>query len=339
MEADKGSSKMKVMITGGCGFIGHHVVEHFLLNTDWEIVVLDSLSYASRGYDRVRDIKAFDDERVSFFSHDLSLPISDGVNRELKNIDYILHLAGETHVDNSIIDPVSFVKANVLGTTHLLLWAKDQLRESLQAFCYFSTDEVFGPAPPQTFYKEWDRYNCGNPYAATKAGAEEMCLAFANTYQMPVFIVHCMNVFGERQHPEKFIPLCIRKIIAGETITIHSDRTKTISGSRFYIHARNVAHAVHFLLDKFTPRDKYNIVGEVEVTNLQMATAIANVLGQDFKYEMVDFHSSRPGHDLRYALSGEKMANLGWRVPLKFMQSLRNTVRWTIEHDEWLEID
>jgi dTDP-glucose 4,6-dehydratase len=327
---------MRVLITGGCGFIGHHMVEHFLKATDWEICVLDSLNYASRGFDRVRDIQVFDDHRVTFFSADLTRPVSDGVSREIKGISYILHLAAETHVDNSIKDPMKFVQSNIVGTTNLLLWARD-LKELL-GFCYFSTDEVFGPAEDGVNFKEWDRYNCTNPYAASKAGAEEMCLAFANTYSMPIFVVHCMNVFGERQHPEKFIPICIRKIRDGETLQIHADPTGTKSGSRFYIHARNVASAVHFLLNKFGIREKYNIVGEQEVTNADLAAKIAGIMEMDYSFEMVDFHSSRPGHDLRYALDGSKMHELGWTLPMTFDRSLEKTVNWTLSNKKWLEV-
>jgi len=328
---------MKILITGGCGFIGHHVVEHFLKNTKWEIVIFDKLTYAASGFDRVRDIKAFDDKRVSFFTTDLTRPIPPGVIQETKNVDYILHLAAETHVDNSIDDPEPFVMSNVVGTMHMLNYAKEL--EDLRGFNYFSTDEVFGPAPKGMNYKEWDRYNSTNPYAATKAGGEELALAYANTYRVPVFITHGMNCFGERQHPEKFIPLIIRKVLNNEVVTIHSDATKTIPGSRFYIHCRNVAHALHFLLDKFQFREKYNIVGEKEVTNLKLAMLIADILEKPLEYQLVDFHSSRPGHDLRYALDGSKMEKMGWDLPVDFERSLERTVKWYFkskENKKWL---
>jgi len=329
----------RIMVTGGCGFIGHHVVEHFLRETDWRIDVLDKLTYAAVGLDRVRDINAFDDKRVNFYTADLAGDIPVGVLRELQGINYILHLGAETHVDNSIVDPEPFVVSNVLGTMHLMNFARKL--DNLEAFCYFSTDEVFGPAPPGVNYKEWDRYDCTNPYAASKAGGEELVLAYANTYGLPAFITHTMNAFGERQHPEKFIPLVMRKVLAGETVYIHADETRTISGSRYYIHCRNIAKAVHFLLDTFTIRDKYNIVGEKEVSNYVMAQMIANFIGKPLKYEFVDFHSSRPGHDLRYALDGTKMKNMGWKVPMTFEESLGRTVRWTLkpENKNWLTLE
>lgn len=143
---------MEILITGGCGFIGHHLVEHFLKSTDWKINVLDKLSYAACGFDRVRDIKAFDDKRVKFFTADIGKEISEGLLSEMKNADYIIHLAAESHVDNSIKNPEPFVVSNVLGTMHMLEFARKL--HHLKAFVYFSTDEVFGPAPKGVNYKE-----------------------------------------------------------------------------------------------------------------------------------------------------------------------------------------
>ena len=325
---------MKLLITGGCGFVGHHFIEHFLKETDWDIITFDKLTYASSGLDRVRDIKAFDDKRVSFYAVDFTREISEGVIQECCDVDYIFHMGAETHVDNSIKDPKPFVYSNVVGTYNMLEFARKC--ENLKAFVYFSTDEVFGPAPYGVNYKEWDRYNSTNPYSATKAGGEELCLAYMNTYKLKGFITHCMNIFGERQHPEKFIPKCIRKIEKGETVTIHGTSNKKISGSRFYIHARNVAKAVHFLLDEFVQREKYNIVGEKEITNLELAQMIADVMEKELNYEIVDFHSSRPGHDLRYALDGTKMREIGWVTPMTIDQTVASTVKWTLENRKWL---
>jgi dTDP-glucose 4,6-dehydratase len=312
------------------------MVESFLKTTDWEIIILDKLTYAANGFDRIRNIQAFDNKRVRFFTYDLTTEISKGIIQEISDVGYILHLAAETHVDRSIEDPKSFVLSNVVGTANILDFARRC--ENLKAFCLFSTDEVFGPAPAGVRYREWDRYNCTNPYAATKAGAEQLTLAYMNTYGLPGFIIHCMNVFGERQHPEKFIPMCIKKVLNDEEILIHSDSTKTISGSRFYIHARNVAAAVHFLIDRFEQREIYNIVGEKEISNLKLAELISIMLGKPLRYRMIDFHSCRPGHDLRYALDGEKMKDLGWTVPMRFKESLKRVVEWTIEHREWMHL-
>ena len=329
--------KGTILLTGGCGFTGHHFVEHFLKCTEMNLVIFDRLTYASFGYNRLRDINAFDEKRVEVFTMDLSRPISIGVAQEVGEVDYIIHLAAETHVDNSIKEAYPFVMSNLLGTYNMLEYART-LNE-LKRFVYFSTDEVFGPAPEGVNYKEWDRYNSTNPYSATKAGGEELCLAYANCYKIPMIITHTMNMFGERQHPEKFIPLCIRKINNGEVISIHGNSNRTRSGSRFYIHARNVANAVNYLLfsSDIHQRDKFNIVGEVEVSNLEIAEKISKIMGKGLRYEIVDFHSSRPGHDLRYALDGSKMKMLGWEPPVHFEQSLERVVNWTLANRRWLE--
>jgi len=327
----------KILITGGCGFVGHHAVENFLKKTDWEILIFDKLTYAASGLDRVRDIQAFDNKRVRFFSTDFTRPLSVGMIQECKDVDYILHMGAETHVDNSISDPESFVYSNVVGTLNMLQFARKCT--DLKAFVYFSTDEVYGPAPRDIHYKEWDRYNCTNPYSATKAGAEQLTLSFMNTYGLPGFIVNCMNIFGERQHPEKFIPICIRKILNGDTIHIHGTADKTKSGSRYYIHARNVATAVHWLLDKFDQREKYNIVGEKEISNLELAKAIGKVMGKEPICEIVDFHGSRPGHDLRNALDGSKLKAMGYTIPISISDSLRKTVNWTLNNAKWLYLE
>lgn len=326
---------MRVLVTGGMGFVGHHFVEAFLKNTDWDIVVLDKLSYSSNGFDRLRDIKAYTDARVTVLATDLTLPISEGVAREIGDVSYIFHLAAESHVDNSIKDPEPFVKSNVLGTMHLLNFARTL--PNLKSFFYFSTDEVFGPAPADYSYAEEDMHNPSNPYAAAKSGGEMLCKAYRNTYKLPIVITRSMNIIGERQHPEKYIPMCINKILAGETITIHANKDKTKAGSRFYIHARNVADGYMFLINKGIYEGDFHITGEKEVDNLELALLIGEILGKEVKYEMTDFHSSRPGHDLRYALDGGKMANLGWAPPKTFEESLRKTVEWTMSNTKWLK--
>ena len=334
----------KVILTGANGFVGHHILEHFLKQTDWEIYCLDKLSYASSGHDRIRDINVFNDERVKIFTTDLSLPFQDGLIKELGDIEYIFHVAADSHVDNSISNPVPFVQNNIDSTLHILEYARSL--PNLKKFIYFSTDEVYGSAPIGKNYKEGERFNCGNPYSASKGAAECICQSYANTYKMPIIITNTMNVIGERQHPEKFVPKVINKVLNNETVTIHSNKEKTEAGSRFYIHARNIADALlHILencdetLDNYdASKGRFNIVGEKETDNLQLAQLIADILGKELKYEMVDFHSQRPGHDLRYALDGEKMKKLGWNHPVSFEQSLESTIKWSLDRDEWLKI-
>ena len=325
-----------VVITGGCGFIGHHVVEHFHNKTDWNIIVLDKLSYASKGLDRLRDTDILNDARVKLFTSDLILPLSEGVLAEIgADINYIVHMAAETHVDNSIKDPKEFLLNNIGSTFNMLEWAR--ALPGLETFFYFSTDEVFGPALGDTLFKEWDTHRPANPYSASKSAAEQICISYENTYKVPLMIVNVMNAFGERQHVEKFIPLCIDRILKSEKIYIHSYPDKKTSGTRFYIHARNIAAAVLFLITNGELGEKYNISGEKEVSNLEMAQMIAKVMGKTLDYEMVDFHSDRPGHDLRYGLDGSKLFGMGFKLPVNFEESITKTVNWTLENKKWLE--
>lgn len=337
---------MKILITGGCGFFGHHLVEHLLKNSDADIVILDKLSYASSGFDRLRDISVFDDARVRVLGCDLSQAIPDGVTREIgDDLDYIIHTAAETHVDNSIIDPVPFLKSNVMGTHHLLWWAR-RLKTLRRAFLV-STDEVYGPAEFSEDVVGFDEdapFRPANPYAAAKAGGECVAMAYANTYKLPITIVNTMNLFGERQNAEKFLPLVIRKTLHGEEVTIHADPTTTISGSRFYIHARTFAHALNFLVSKasFGSEEdlplKLHVCGEREISNLDLAKMIAGYVGKPLRYKMVSWHESRPGHDLRYAMSDRRIVALGWRRPMMIERSLEKTVRWYLDNPKWLEV-
>lgn len=323
----------KILITGAAGFIGHHVVEHILKNTEHDVVIVDRLTYASSGFDRLKDIGAYNNPRVRIFAHNFTHEMAEGMVREIGPVDYILHLGAETHVDRSIKDPRSFIMSNMVGTFEMLEYAR---KVKPKKFLYFSTDEVFGDAPRGTSYKEWDRYNSRNPYAASKAGGEELCLAYANTYGLPLVITHSMNCFGERQHPEKFIPIVINKIRRNETLQIHCSNGRP--ASRSWIHCRNIASAVMFLIENTAEnvRDKYNICGE-EMDNLDMALVISDVMKKELSYELVDHYSDRPGHDPRYMLDGERIKNFGWEAPKTFMASLRKTVEWSLENPRWLD--
>jgi len=341
----------RVLITGGAGFISHHLIYYLIKNTDWEIVSLDRLDYSgnlNRLDDILLNLDSEQKSRVKIVFHDLKSEINPWIKKEIGNIDVVLHLAAGSHVDRSIDFPMEFVLDNVVGTANILEYART-INESnkFERFIYFSTDEVFGPAPKGIDYKENDRYNSTNPYSATKAGGEELAVAYENTYNLPVYITHTMNVFGERQHPEKFIPMCIKKIRDGESVTIHSDKTKKIPGSRHYIHAQDVSEAIYFLLTNTINIEldyggakcpKFNIVGSEELNNLELAQIIANSQGKDLKYEMVDFHSSRPGHDLRYSLSGEKMKKLGWEPSIKLTERIKQVVEWSLKNQNWIEL-
>ena len=337
----------RALITGGAGFIAHHLVSQILKNTDWEVVTLDRLDFSgnlNRLHDVLQDFSPADRARVKVVYHDLKAAVNPLIAADIGKVDYVLHLAAGSHVDRSIEFPLEFVMDNVVATCNILDYARGL--DHLERFVYFGTDEVFGPAPDGILYEENDRYNSTNPYSASKAGGEELAVAFQNTYKMPIYITHTMNVFGQRQHPEKYIPMCIKRVRDGETITIHSDPTKTIPGSRHYIHAEDVADALLFLLEQPTIEEtnwggakcpKFNIVGARELNNLELAQMIALAQDKDLNYELVDFHSARPGHDLRYALSGEKMKKMGWE-PKPIEERVREVVQWTLDNPRWIKL-
>jgi dTDP-glucose 4,6-dehydratase len=337
-----------ILITGGAGFIAHHVIDTILAQTDWNIVTLDRLDY-SGNLNRLHEVVASYPEktrkRVRIVHHDLKAELNPQIVSTIGKVDIIAHLAAGSHVDRSITYPMEFVMDNVVGTVNLMDYARKI--DNLERFVYFSTDEIFGPAPDGIKYKENDRYNSTNPYSASKAAAEEMVVAYENTYKLPAIITHTMNVFGERQHPEKYIPMCIKRVRDNQKIFVHSNPEKTQAGSRHYIHAKDVADALMFLLNyniSSLPIDptgakcqKFNIVGSTEMDNLSLAKFIADVQDRPLNFELQDFHSSRPGHDLRYALDGTKMKDMGW-TPQPIEQRLEEVIRWTLKNDRWLAL-
>ena len=337
-----------ILITGGAGFIAHHIIDKILSTTDWKIITLDRLDFSgnlNRLNEVVSQYPELEKKRVKIVHHDLKAELNPEICATIGKVDYISHLAAGSHVDRSITHPLEFVMDNVVGTAHILDYARKL--DYLERFAYFSTDEIFGPAPPDINYKENDRYNSTNPYSATKAGGEELVVAFENTYGLPSMITHTMNVFGERQNPEKYIPMVIKKVRDNEIVTVHANKEKTSAGSRHYIHAEDVADALLFLyqynISKIKPDatgakcQKFNIVGKNEIDNLELAQFIANTQNKKLNYEMVDFHSQRPGHDLRYSLDGSKMQEMGW-VPQSAFERLEKTIKWTLENDRWLSI-
>ena len=256
-------------------------------------------------------------------------------NRVIKGWSWQINISNERRT----INPNYITEENYQGK----IWCikvknKNFLVERNGKFAFSgNTDEVFGSIK-EGASKEYDHHHPKNPYSATKSAQESLGESFENCYKLPIITTHTMNVIGERQHPEKLVPMCIIKIINGETITIHSNPEKTKAVSRFYIHARNVCDALLFLTERgFKGYDEFNIVGEKEADALEVAQLIAKFIGKPLKYEMTDFHGSRPGHDLRYALDGEKMKELGWEPPKTFEESLEKVVNWYIENPRWLE--
>jgi dTDP-glucose 4,6-dehydratase len=346
--------RKRLLLTGGAGFIGHHIVDLFMQQTDWDIISLDRLDY-SGNLNRLNDVVSrypkTEQKRVKIVWHDLKSDVHELTRNFIGDVNIILHLAASSHVDRSITHPMEFVMDNTIGTVNLLNYSR-QLN-NLERLIYFSTDEIFGSAPPGVLYGEYDRYNSTNPYSASKAAAEEFCVAYENTYKLPIYVSHTMNVFGERQHPEKFIPMCIRKIRDSEKIYVHSDPSKTQAGSRFYINAKDVAEAMYFLLHMNDRQHriikdhmaslgvrcpKFNVVGKEEIDNLSMVKIIAEAQNKDPVYEMVDFHTSRPGHDLRYSLDGSFMRKLGWEPRISLRERLHEVTHWSLKNKEWIEV-
>lgn len=335
----------RILVTGSAGFVASHFVEHVLENTDWEIIGLDSFRH--RG-DPLRVQSDMDPSRYKVFFQDLSatdescgLPLR--LIDKIGPVDFIVNYASDSHVDRSIEHPIKFAWNNVGLALSMLQYSTVA---KPRAFVQISTDEVYGAAPVGVEFKEWDRLLPSNPYAASKASQESFCIAYWRTYGVPIILTNTMNLFGARQDPEKFIPMTIGRVHRGEEVMIHGS-TEYI-GSRFYIHARNQADAVLWLLQNKEPvryedradeavlPTRYNIVGETELNNLEVAQAVAKHVGKPLKYRLQDFHSARPGHDRRYALDGSLLASAGWKQPHTFEESLEKTVRWTLEHPEWL---
>ncbi len=336
------SNSKNILITGGCGFIGHHIVECLLQNTQHNIYIIDKLSYASFGLDRLREIGALNNPRVHLYIYDLTSEIDYGFLKELKDVQWIMHLAAETHVDKSIAEPKHCIMNNVKSTLNLLECARKL--ENLEKFLYFSTDEVYGPALKEDeCFTEYDRHNPTNPYSASKSAAEMICLAYANTFGVPVMICNAMNVFGERQHKEKFIPKCIHNILNGYDVFIHSHPTmnsdnmiELVSGSRCYIYAKNIASAVNFIMMNGSVGEKYNIQGKKELHNDVLCDMIAGWLDKPVNKKYIEHDENRPNYDIKYSINGSKLFALGWVPEYDDSEELERVVKWTIESHKWM---
>jgi len=322
---------MRCVVTGGRGFFGSHLVEHLLKNTDWEIVIFDKLNYASVSEDRISSMDTWEKykNRVRLFTVDLRHWISEGIHRDIGDVDYIIHAAAESHVDRSIDAPAPFILNNVSATLNILEYAR--CHQDLKMFLNISTDEVFGPAPQGYKFKEFEAHRPSNPYSASKSAQESIGIAYSNTYKVPVVTIRSMNLIGERQHPEKFVPKIVESLMLGKRLTIHGDEAKKKAGSRFYLHCRNLSDALlHVIGLGYQGYDEWNIAGLEEISNLDLAMRISYILERPLLYDIVDFHSSRPGHDLRYALDSSKLLNSGYTYPVDFEESLQRTVKWMV---------
>ncbi len=333
----------RILLTGISGFGGAHILEHILTNTNWNVVGIASWKHKGTP-ERIEEVLKGDKswkDRVEVITHDLISPFPEMTKRRIGRCDYIINVASESHVDRSITDPVPFIQNNVNLALNMLEFAREY---PPQKFIQFSTDEVYGVAPFGVNHAEWSAIVPSNPYSASKASQEAIAVSYWRTYGVPLIITNTMNLFGETQDSEKFIAKTIRCVGTGETVPVHGKEGKI--GSRYYLHARNMADAILFILNNVTPTlysqdvdilpDRFNVVGDIELNNLEVAQTISELMGKPLNYELIDHHSTRPGHDYRYGLDGSKLKALGWTAPLNFRDSMKKYIDWTLNNPQWL---
>ena len=335
----------RVMLTGIGGSIGCHTLAHFMHNTDWEIVGIDSFRH--KGWqDRVAEVVSAHPEwrsRLKVVTHDLAAPFSELTKKRIGHIDYIVNLASISDVEASIHDPVSTIHNNTFLMTNLLEYAREIKPE---VFLQFSTDEVYGPTTGKNDgYVEWAALVPSNPYAASKACQEMIAIAYWRTYNIPLIITNTMNNFGEMQSKSKY-PVMIQKWInRGEPVIIHGKEGNV--GSRSYIHSRNTSDAVLFILKNVKPilhepravdkPHRFHIAGDKQVDNLELVKIIGKLMGKKPKFKLVNWYTARPGHDPHYGLDDSKLKKLGWKSPVSFEESLKSTIEWQQAHPEWID--
>jgi dTDP-glucose 4,6-dehydratase len=333
---------LKLLITGGCGFIGSAVVRHIIRETDARIVNLDKLTYAAspEAVAEAADSPRYVHERV-----DLCDPaaVDDAVMRHRP--DAVMHLAAETHVDRSIDGPGAFVQTNVVGTYNLLRaahahWAA--LPENARAafrFHHVSTDEVYGELGPSGRFTETTPYQPSSPYSASKAASDHLVRAWHRTYGLPTLVSNCSNNYGEYQFPEKLIPLMILNALAEKPLPVYG----TGENVRDWLHVRDHARALFTVATAGQPGETYNVGGDSERRNVDVVRAICDAVDArsprpdgSARRDLITFVADRPGHDARYAIDCSKIQReLGWRPAFSFDEGLRDTVDWYLANGAW----
>lgn len=333
----------KVLVTGGGGSIGIHVISRVLETTDWDVVSLDSFHH--KGY-KDRFTRLYKDHpewksRVKEIQHNLTCEINDSLIKEIGKVSYIYHLAALSDVFFSIENPVWTIKNNVDSTLEILEYAR---KAKPELFLYFSTDEVYGPVLKGHAHKEWDTHRPSNAYAASKAACEDICYAYWRGYDVPLVITNTMNNFGFMQSGSKFPVIVQKKVEAGETVTIHGNENEI--GTRFYIDSRISAEALLFITNtgvykhqvgKLDDPLRYHIVGEKAYSNLELAEIIAKLMGKELKYKLEDFHKDNPAHDIHYGLEDNNLSKAGFKPSKNLEQTLKEVIEWQKDNLEWVQ--
>ncbi len=330
----------KILITGGAGFIGSHVVRHFLKKyKNYQIFNLDALTYAGN-LENLKDIE--ENENYRFIKADITDSEKIHAIFQEFGFDAVIHLAAESHVDRSISSPMDFIYTNIVGTANLLnaaraIW-KDDYNGKL--FYHVSTDEVYGSLGDTGFFTEETAYDPKSPYSASKAGSDHLVRAYYNTYKMPVVISNCSNNYGPNQFPEKLLPLAINNIKKMKEIPVYGKGENI----RDWLYVIDHASAIDTIFHNAETGSTYNIGGNNEWKNIDLIHLLCKILDKKLKRKpgtsasLISFVKDRAGHDLRYAIDSSKLAGkLGWTPSLQFEEGLEKTVDWYLENEEWLE--
>jgi dTDP-glucose 4,6-dehydratase len=331
---------MKILITGGAGFIGSAVARAFMSRSDAEILVYDKLTYAGN-LASLAPISGH--SRFSFVQNDIC--DRDAVKNALSRFqpDVVMHLAAESHVDRSIDGPAAFIETNLVGTFTMLDAALDYFRrlepERARAFrfMHISTDEVFGSLSAEGFFQEDTPYAPTSPYSASKAGSDHLVRAWGHTYGLPVIITNCSNNYGPYHFPEKLIPLMIINAIEGKQLPVYGSGENI----RDWLYVEDHAAALMLVAEKGVPGQSYNVGGRNEWRNIDVVHAICDLMNEfrprDGGYrDLITYVTDRPGHDLRYAIDSSKIEReLGWKPRERFETGLRKTVRWYLDNPDW----
>jgi len=333
--------KNKILITGGAGFIGSHVVRLFVNKyPETSIVNLDALTYAGN-LANISDIA--DAPNYRFIKGD----ITDGafINRlfQEENFDGVIHLAAESHVDRSISDPLSFIMTNVVGTANLLNASRDIWKNNMEGklFYHVSTDEVYGSLHrPEDFFLETTPYDPQSPYSASKAGSDHLVRAYHNTYKMPVVISNCSNNYGPNQFPEKLLPLMINNILKGKPLPVYGKGENV----RDWLFVVDHARAIDMVYHQGKNGETYNIGGFNEWKNIDIVHLLCRVMDRKMGQaegsaaSLITYVTDRAGHDLRYAIDANKiMKELGWEPSLQFEEGLEKTIDWYLANQKWMD--